>query len=214
MQFPSAMGKKLLILCTILLLTSNVSKAQGYAGKDFWLAFMDIDGCTPIPLIPNPLGLPTYWYDTTELYLSSPYAAKVTIEIQPYTGGDNGIDKHYLYTVTLTPNKTTYILLPVALMARFAYSDEVGPNGIHITSDTQIYVQAVNKYRKTKGSTAVLPSTSIPFATEYIISTNEATQQNNCNASMGWNPSTCSEFVIVGIAYKFNTITHKFIFCL
>ncbi len=197
------MLKRIYIFLCLSLFFSADLKGQDYAGKDFWVAFMDIDGCTAIPPpIPVTVALPTFYYDTTEVFLSSEHAATVYINIERGMVGDDGLVNPFKDTIYLTPNKTEHVMFPVQLMCRYAYSDEVGRNGIHIFSDSNIYVQATNKYKNVKGTTSVLPSNSIPYATEYVIGTNEATQQNNCYANMGWNPSTCSEFVIVGIAYN------------
>lgn len=197
------MGKKLLILCTILFASYNRSAAQGYAGREFWLALMDSDGCLALPPpIPVTKAMPIYYYDTTELYLSSPYTATVIVHMEAQKYGDNGIIEEYRDTFYLRPNVTEYVFLPVGAMLRYYYSDLVVNNGIHITSDTPIYVQAANKYKTRKGVTAVLPVNSIPYAPEYRVITNEPSRYDSCLGHAGWLPNTCSEYIIVGIAEK------------
>ncbi len=197
------MGKKTLILSALLFAFFNKSAAQGYAGTEFWLALMDSDGCLPIPPpIPVTKAMPTYYYDTTELYLSSPYAATVIVHMEAQKYGDNGIMEEYRDTFYLSPNVTQYVFLPVGAMLRYFYSDLVVNNGIHITSDLPIYVQAANKYKNRKGVSSVLPVTSIPYAPEYRVLTNEPTRYDSCLGHAGWLPNTCSEYIIVGIAEK------------
>lgn len=181
----------------------NSSRAQDYAGKDFWLAFMDNGECTPFPYpylpFPNPPP-PTYWYDTTELFLSSKFNATVYVQIEKGRQGDNGINEDYLDTFYLVQGKTQKVMLPVQLMCRYDYAYDVFNNGIHVWSDTPIYVQAVNSLHYLNGTSSVLPTTSIPTAPEYIVTTNESTANKGCMSVAGYNPQTCSEFVIVGLA--------------
>lgn len=195
------MAKKHLILLFLLFLCAQASKAQGYGGREFWLALMDLDKCEPdSPPYPPKKLYSVYWYDTAELYLTSPTYATVVVSMEEQRDGDNGIERPYCDTFYLLPNITTHVLLPTGAMCRYTYSDWVVNNGIHIVADSIIFVQAVNRQYRIKGATAILPVSSIPAAPEYMISTNEATATYGCLALNGWLPSTCSEFVIVGIA--------------
>lgn len=173
--------------------------SQEYAGKDFWVTFMDLDNfCFPPSAAFTPPA--TYWYDTLELYVSSPYNAKVIVHSKKESMPGSGADNAKADTVYLTPNKAKYIKVNFGLSNRFMFSDLVLGNGVHIFSDSNIYVQAVNKRASSKGVTMVIPSASIPNAPEYIISTNQSDNIANCFTTSGFNPSSSSEFAIVGIA--------------
>ncbi len=192
-----------IILLIFFGIACNTAKSQDYAGKDFWLAFIDNGGCTPTPYpylpMPNPAP-PIYWYDTTELFLSSKYNATVYVHIEKGIMGDNGPSEEFSDTIYLQPNRTKRVLLPVQLMCRYDYAFDVFNNGVHVWSDTPIYVQSSNLLKTRKGATSVLPSSSIPFAPEYIVTTNESTSYDTCMRIAKYNDQTCSEFVIVGIA--------------
>ncbi|MDP2176395.1 MAG: PKD domain-containing protein [Bacteroidota bacterium] len=174
------MRKLVLILFLFLVALSNNVKAQGTAGKDFWVAFMAQDwGCYY-----------NYYYynnDTAELFLSSQFAAVVYIEAK----GQNFYD-----TITLSPNETSMVRLPREVVCR--YSDTVTLNGVHVYSDTTINVYAVNRYWYSKGATVVIPSSSIIQSPEYIITTNRDAYSWgwSCNGKNIQSP----EFTIVGIA--------------
>ena len=172
--------KRVLLFCLFAVLSISKSSAQGTAGKDFWVAFMAQD-----------------WYcyynnnyynqDTAELFLSSQFAANVTVTAP----GQN-----FSRSVTLQPNVTKMVRLPREVVCR--YSDSVTTNGVRIQADTIINVYAVNRYWWSKGATVVIPTTSIVYSPEYFVTTNED------NYNWGW---TCNgktiqspEFVIVGVA--------------
>lgn len=170
------------LLFTFLILSSIVSesRAQGTAGKDFWVAFMAQDwGCY----------YNQYYYnnDTAELFLSSQSAANVTIKAP----GQN-----FTTSVTLVPNVTKMVRLPREVVCR--YSDSVTTNGVNISADTIINVYAVNRYWWSKGATVVLPTTSIVRSPEYFITT------FHDNYNWGWycngKQLQSPEFTIVGIA--------------
>lgn len=174
------MIKKLLFIVLFLIISSSKSSAQGTAGKDFWVAFMAQDwGCY----------YNNYYYnnDTAELFLSSQFAAKVTITAP----GQN-----FSKSVTLAPNITTMVRMPREVVCR--YSDSVTTNGVNIRADTTINVYAVNRYWWSKGATVVIPVTSIAYSPEYFITTNHDSYAWGwyCNGKSLQSP----EFTIVGIA--------------
>ncbi len=169
-----------LLITLFVLLSICKSNAQGTAGKDFWVAFMAQD-----------------WYcyynnnyynnDTAEIFLSSQYAANVTVTAP----GQN-----FSRSVTLQPNVTKMVRLPREVVCR--YSDTVTTNGVRIQADTIINVYAVNRYWWSKGATVVIPTASIVYSPEYFITTNDDTYNWgwSCNGKTLQSP----EFVIVGIA--------------
>ncbi|MEZ4804629.1 MAG: PKD domain-containing protein [Bacteroidia bacterium] len=177
------MIKKLLIpvlLLIFLVSSSSDAKAQGTAGEDFWVAYMAQDWACYYNQ--------NFWTrDTAELFLSSQFAAKVTITAP----GQN-----YTKSLTLAPNVTTLVSLPRDVVCR--YSDSVTMNGVHIESDTTINVYAVNRMWYSKGATVVIPTTSIVESPEYIVTT------HHDNYSWGWYCNgkniQSPEFTIVGIA--------------
>lgn len=193
----------------LFLLFPHKSLSQEYAGKDFWLAFIDIDECAPraFPMpMPNP-SLQLFYYDTTEIYMTSRYHAVVSVQVPRGNWGDNGPADNYSDTFHLLPGKTRQITMPIGLQVRQMYSDLVLTNGVHVQSDSDIYVQCANRFGDTtrpnrKGATAVLPVSSVPNTPEYIITTCENSSTNACNSAT-LSPTTydaSSEFVVVGIA--------------
>lgn len=172
--------KRALFICLFAILSISKSSAQGTAGKDFWVAFMAQD-----------------WYcyynntyynqDTAELFLSSQFAANVTVTAP----GQN-----FSRSVTLQPNVTKMVRLPREVVCR--YSDSVTTNGVRIQADTIINVYAVNRYWWSKGATVVIPTSSIVYSPEYFVTTNEDTYNWGwtCNGKTIQSP----EFVIVGVA--------------
>ncbi len=174
------MIKKILIILLFLSLFSFKSKAQGTAGKDFWVGYMaHAWDCY--------YNYNYYNYDTVELFLSSQAAATVKIA----AAGQN-----FSQTVTLTPNITTTVRLPSSVVCR--YSDSVTLNGVHVTSNEIINVYAVNRYWFSKGATVVIPSESIVNSPEYVVTTDEDTY--NWGWSCNGKSFRSAEFVIVGIA--------------
>ena len=174
------MFKKILFVCLLFIVNSSESKAQGTAGKEFWLAFMAQDwGCY----------YNNYYYnsDTPELFLSSQFAAKVTIKAP----GQN-----FSTTITLVPNETRMLRLPREVVCR--YSDSVTTNGVEVTADSIINVYAVNRMYWSKGATVVIPTASIVQSPEYFVTTyhDNFTWNWYCNGKQLQSP----EFTIVGIA--------------
>ena|SRR5690606_20324175 len=172
--------KKLLILSVLLFLGITSSKAQGTAGKEFWVTFMAQDwGCY----------YNNNWWnaDTPQLFLSSQTYANVTIS-------SPGLN--YSTTITLSPSKTEVVTLPKEVVCR--YSDTVVNNGLHVESDTTINVYAVNRMWYSKGATVVIPVESIVNAPEYFVTTNLDPYNWGwtCNGKRIQSP----EFTIVGIA--------------
>ncbi len=172
--------KRIILFFLFLSLSGLKLSAQGTAGKDFWVAFMAQDwGCY----------YNNYYYnnDTAELFLSSQYAANVSITAP---------GQSFSTSVTLQPNITKMVRLPREVVCR--YSDSVTTNGVHITADTAINVYAVNRYWWSKGATVVIPTTSIVYSPEYFITT----YQDNYNWGWYCNGKNLQspEFTIVGIA--------------
>lgn len=169
-------------LLALLLLTLNISEsiAQGTAGKEFWVTFMAQDwACYQNNNFNN--------RDTAELFISSQFAAKVTIKAP----GQN-----FSTSVTLEPNVTKLIRLPKEVVCR--YSDSVTNNGVNVIADTTINVYAVNRYYWSKGATVVIPVTSIVRSPEYLVTTMHDGYTWNwyCNGKYLQSP----EFAIVGVA--------------
>ena len=157
-----------------------------------------MDGFCYPPMGPPPP--PTFWYDIIEMYVSSPHYARVIVSSKKESMSGGGADDDKTDTVYLTPNKAQYIKVNYGMASRFMFSDLILENGVHVQSDSNIYVHAINRRANNKGATMVIPSASIPNAPEYIISTNKSDNIMNCYTAYGWNPSSSSEFVIVGIA--------------
>jgi gliding motility-associated-like protein len=182
----------------LFLIFSQQSFSQGIAGKDFWVTFLEPDLlCEPVFSIP-PVIL---WSDDTlELYITSPYATKVTIEAKENVPIGSGITYNYSKTITLVPNKVTYVRLPPYLACHALYSDIVTKNGVHVFADSAIKVNAVTRHKLMKGATAVMPSESIPFSPEYFVTTNKSDENWSCYANIKHKDAKSPEFGIVGIA--------------
>ncbi len=194
------MGKKLLILLTFSFVC-NVSIAQSTAGRDFWVAFLDAQlycfSRDTLPRTPPPPFVPGPWdEDTLELYITSQYPAKVKVT------ANNKDNVNFSTSITLVPNVTSYVKIPPHMSCRNFLSDQVTNFGVHITSDSLINVQAVNRFWSTKGATVVLPTEAIPDAPEYFITTNASPNQWTCNFVdfKGGKINKSPEFVVVGIA--------------
>jgi gliding motility-associated-like protein len=194
------MGKKLLILLSFSFVC-NLSIAQSTAGRDFWVAFLDAQlycfSRDTLPRTPPPPFVPGPWdEDTLELYITSQYPAKVKVT------ANNKDNVNFSTSITLVPNVTSYVKIPPHMSCRNFMSDQVTNFGVHITSDSQINVQAVNRFWSTKGATVVLPTEAIPDAPEYFITTNASPNQWTCNFVdfKGGKINKSPEFVVVGIA--------------
>ncbi|MDI1232725.1 MAG: PKD domain-containing protein [bacterium] len=190
------MRKKLLLIFSLSIIV-NQSIGQTTSGKDFWVAFLDAQlyCATRTPPPPPPLPPGPFEEDTLELYITSQYAAKIKVV------SDNKDDINSTATYTLTPNVTLYIQVHPHMCNRNLFSDNVNNRSVHITADTFINVQAVNRFWSSKGATTVIPSESIPFATEYFITTNESPNQWVCNKiDFGGKINKSAEFVVVGIS--------------
>lgn len=156
------------------------TNGQGTNGKDFWVAYMSQDWrCSNV-----------FFYnhrDTPKVYVSSRFAAKVTIKVDKF---------NFNRTITLQPQKTTIVYLPCEMASE--YTDTIIANSAHIIADTFINVHAVNNNGNSTGSTIVIPSESIPLSPEYILTTYED------GAYFGWlcekKRIQTPEFTIVGIA--------------
>jgi len=182
----------------LFLIFSQHSFGQGIAGKDFWVTFLEPDLlCQPPFSIPP---VPLWDDDTLELYFFSNHAAKVTIEAKENIPIGSGIDFNYSKTITLKPNKLTFLRLPGRLACHALYSDYKTNNGVHVFSDSAIKVSAVTRYRMYKGATNVMPSESIPLSPEYFVTTNTDDLVWSCYSSINHKPARSSEFAIVGIA--------------
>ncbi len=188
------MKKKLLTLFFVIAI-AQYSNAQNTYGKDFWVAFLDaqIYCSSRSPFIPAP---GPFDEDTLQLFITSQYAAKIKVI------NDNKDDINSTSTYTLTPNVTLYIQVPSHMGNRNWFSDAVNNRSVHITADTFITVQAVNRFWSSKGATTVIPSESIPFATEYFVTTNESPNQWICNKMdfAGGKINKSAQFAVVGIS--------------
>ncbi len=187
------MSGKLPLLLLLFSLSIHQSRAQGMAGKDFWVGFMDEDfTCVPN----NPLD---YWInDTTELYISSAFRATVTVSAKKESPSGSGLLKDTTIILNIVPHKTQRVQMPFNMVVRTFWADYNTNNGIHITADSLITVNAVNRFWGSRGGTAVIPTESIPYAPEYYVTTNHASNPLSCD--IGHKTSLSSALLIVGIA--------------
>ncbi len=138
--------------------------------------------------------------DTLELYILSPFAAKVTIEAKENNPIGSGITYNFSQTINLQPNVIKYFRLPSSLACHTLYSDYKTNNGVHVFSDSAIKVNAVTCYRTYKEATTVMPSESIPLSPEYFVTTNTDQLTWSCYGNINHKPARSGEFAIVGIA--------------
>ncbi len=187
------------LLCLILFFIGlPFSYGQGYAGKDFWVTFLEPDvNCDPPPFLPP---IPLWSDDTLELYLLSPTKAKVTVQASKNYPIGSGINFNYSKTIILIPNQYYYLRLPSELACHTLLSGIKTNNGVHVTADTFINVTAVTRYNNFKGATTVIPSESIPNNPEYFVTTNQSNNTWSCYSNIMHKDAKSPEFAIVGIA--------------
>lgn len=180
------MFRKIALVCVLCIALIQSSCAQGYVGKEFFLSNME------------------YFYqcwDTTNpnqgVYITSPYAAKVQFS---NSSGLIVTPK----SATLTPNKAAYFEIPFYVYPlHYYHSDIVSNISNHLTSDSDITVvyaiqtDSFKNYRS-KGSAAILPAASIPYAPEYIITTNKESTVFRCMG--GQLQSVAPQIMVLGMA--------------
>lgn len=179
------MFKNLLLFGILLSCQIQFAGAQGYVGKDFYLANMEF-----------------YFtcYDTTNVnqgvYITSPHKATIKF-VPPTTIGPS-------YTATLSPNKAQYFKFSEIIYPLHYFDvEKISSYVAHITSDSDISVfyaiqnDSFKNYR-TKGATAVLSTPSIPFGTEYMVTTNKEYKKFNCMG--GPIDFVAPQMIILGIA--------------
>jgi gliding motility-associated-like protein len=177
--------KKFLLLCVLLSSQIQFLLAQGYVGKDFYLASMEYYfNC----------------YDTVNVnqgvYITSPHKANIKF-ITPTTLGP-------AYTATLSPNKAQYFKFSeIGYPLHFYDVEKISSFVAHITSDSDISVfyaiqtDSFKNYR-TKGAAAILNTNNIPYGTEYMVTTNKQYKKFNCMG--GSLDFVAPQMIILGIA--------------
>ena len=179
------MFKKFLLFGILLSSQIQFLMAQGYVGKDFYLANMEF-----------------YFtcYDTVNVnqgvYITSPHKASIKF-VNPNTLGPS-------YTATLSPNKAQYFSFSEIIYPMHHYDvEKISSYVAHITSDSDISVfyaiqnDSFKKYR-TKGAAAILNTNSIPYGTEYMVTTNKEYKKFNCMG--GPVDFVAPQMIILGIA--------------
>ncbi|MFY0594425.1 gliding motility-associated C-terminal domain-containing protein [Roseivirga sp.] len=121
-----------------MLCITSVQGQVNTVGKDFWLGFTENE------FIPG---------HSLEIWINAEERANVTI-LNP--GGD------FLNQKVVQPGRNSLVILPSELMASLAGKNDFG---IHVTSDTDISVYAMNKRSASIDATAVLPTDALD--TEY-----------------------------------------------
>ncbi|MFC2125844.1 gliding motility-associated C-terminal domain-containing protein [Bacteroidota bacterium] len=157
-----------------ILLFPGIVKGQGLStlGTDFWLGFMDNYGNWE----DNPIIL--------EIYISCEDTVSGNIEM-PANASFGTIN----FTIT-PPNGVLIITIPTIIGMTDAY-DEIQDKGIHITTDKNVSVYAMNKRQWSADITVVLPTYSL--GSEYFVTSHWQDRNRNDDTHSE------SEFLIVGV---------------
>ncbi len=180
------MLRKIALFCFLCVITIQITYSQGYVGREFFLSNME------------------YFYkcfDTANpqqgVYITSPYAAKVKF-IKP------GALKGHPDSATLVPNKTQYFKFgEYDYPLHYFHSDIISDFSAHILSDSDIsVVYAIQTdsviIERSKGAAAIMPVNSIPYGSEYIITTNIESKVFTCIGGQFRN--VAPQMIITGIA--------------
>ncbi len=162
------------VLVSVLFLTDFV-KGQGLSteGTDFWIGFMSnygsVEGENPIIL---------------EIYISCDEEVNGTIEM-PSNASFVPID------FTITPPSGVLITTIPTIIAMTDTYNETQNKGIHITTDNEVSVYAMNKRQWSADITVVLPTYSL--GSEYYVTSHWQDRNRNNDTHSE------SEFLIVGV---------------
>ncbi len=165
----------ILILVWLSFLLLNPQKAQGQGlsteGKDFWVGYMT----NWLQSLGNPVIL--------ELYISADDTVKGTVTM-PRQSAFIPID------FTVYPNAVRRIMIPTGL-AMASGSNIIENKGIHVVTDKNVSVYAMNKRQYSADMTVVLPTYSL--GNDYFVLSHWEDGNRNDNANSD------SEFMIVAI---------------
>jgi len=161
------------LLLLIVLLNPINSYAQGISteGKDFWVGYMT----NWLQSANNPVIL--------ELYISADDTTSGVVTI-PTQGAFTPI------TFEVFPNSTRKILIPTAL-AMASGSNQIENKGVHIETDKNVSVYAMNKRQYSADMTVVLPTYSLGNNYFVLSHWEDGNRNNNANSD--------SEFLVVAI---------------
>lgn len=165
--------KILYTLIFVLLCTSGGANAQNLSteGTDFWLGFMNS------------------WQQNSD----DPSVLEIYISADDTTSGFVDIPLMANFSRTsfeVLPGIATSIIIPLAAMAQG--TNNIEAKGIHVTSEKDVSVYAINKRRHSADMALILPSFSLSN-NYYVMSHWEDGNRND-------NANSDSEFLIVGIA--------------
>ncbi|GAA6173937.1 hypothetical protein NBRC116592_36070 [Colwellia sp. KU-HH00111] len=114
-----------------------LEKASNHEGDDFWLTFSS-------NIQPNGAKL--------LLYISSPVNTSGVVEAPL---------QNLSFPYDVTANQVTVVELPSSLLSPYAYNNTIVDNGIHVTSEDDVTVYALNFYPSTTDGFLVLPTESL-----------------------------------------------------
>jgi len=162
------------IVWWISLLVTSISYSQNLSteGDDFWLGFMENWLQDPN----NPIIL--------EIYISADDSTFVHLEMPHYHDSFTPID------TLILPDRTVRITIPTYLGMAIG-TNQIQNRGIHITSDKDVSVYAMNKRQYSADMAVILPTYTI--GNEYVVISHweEGNRNNNNNSD--------SEFLILAI---------------
>lgn len=144
------MKLKSILLFGLLILSAFPAFSQfSQSGTDFWLCFMK-NYKESKPSTSGTITGPPSSALTLTLYISSESRAKVQISCKA---------NNYSTSLELEPNKMSTVMLPPEL--QITSNNVKSENGIHITSDAKIVVNALSSRLQTTDGFTVLPVESI-----------------------------------------------------
>jgi gliding motility-associated-like protein len=161
------------LLFTLIHFATGTSKGQNLSteGDDFWIGFMDNWLQDPA----NPIIL--------EIYISADDSTRAHIEM-PHFSNFNPVD------TLILPDRTVRILIPTHL-GMSTGSNLIQNRGIHVTTDKDVSVYAMNKRQYSADMAVILPTYTL--GNDYVVVSHwEDGNRNN-------NDNSDSEFLILGI---------------
>lgn len=162
----------LLFFISFLVPQTGVSQNLSTEGDDFWIGFMDNWLQDP----DNPIIL--------EIYISADDSTNAHIEIPYYSHAFPPLD------LQVTPDNPLRVPIPTAL-AMNEGTNQVQNRGVHVTTDKDVSVYAMNKRQYSADVATVLPTYTL--GNHYIVVSHwEDGNRNN-------NDNSDSEFVIVAV---------------
>ncbi|MGA2297171.1 MAG: PKD domain-containing protein [FCB group bacterium] len=163
------LNKSLFLIVILLLLAMNLSAQITSRGKDFWLGYME--------------NLTSGGGGTLQLdiFITSDEGATGTVSI-PNAG--------WSAPFTVTANSSTTVQVPIA-SAHITTSEKIENKAVHVVSDNNINVFAMNYFPQTSDGTLILPKSAL----------------GNNYRILNYVPLSLSEFLIVA-AYDNTTIRY------